>query len=41
MEIQDYRKEMSQLELEIKSLRGKNDYLERNLISNIHLAHDS
>ena len=31
MEIADYRKQVSQLEMELESLRGTNDYLERNL----------
>jgi len=31
MEVQDYRKQISQLEMELESLRGTNDYLERNL----------
>jgi len=31
MEMSDYRKQVSQLEMELESLRGTNDYLERNL----------
>merc|ERR550519_1502459 len=31
MEMSDYRKQISQLEMELESLRGTNDYLERNL----------
>lgn len=31
MEINEYRKQVSQLEMELESLRGTNDYLERNL----------
>ena len=31
MEVADYRKQISQLEMELESLRGTNDYLERNL----------
>ena len=34
MEVQDYRKQISQLEMELESLRGTNDYLERNLAGN-------
>jgi hypothetical protein len=31
MEINEYRKQVTQLEMELESLRGTNDYLERNL----------
>merc|ERR1719471_357680 len=31
MEIGEYRKQVTQLEMELESLRGTNDYLERNL----------
>ena len=35
MEMSDYRKQVSQLEMELESLRGTNDYLERNLAGKI------
>ena len=37
MEIADYRKQVSQLEMELESLRGTNDYLERNLAGQFYL----
>ena len=39
MEMADYRKQVSQLEMELESLRGTNDYLERNLAGK--LQHDA
>ena len=35
MEINEYRKQVTQLEMELESLRGTNDYLERNLAGKI------
>ena len=35
MEIGEYRKQVTQLEMELESLRGTNDYLERNLAGKI------